>query len=136
MTVSARELCEQLQIKARDLEVVRRDILVREEDYTWDGKWQFLPSGVAKVREWFNTSESPPVTEDELEEAVPAPVAPVGPEVLRVERICPNPRWVECRREGRLVPVRVQNNAWLRRGQPVTVLPDGDGRWFAVRVRG
>jgi hypothetical protein len=50
------------------------------------------------------------------------------PVSLRIERVCPNPTWVQCRVGNDLVNVRVQNNRQMERGKllsPCVLKNDG-----------
>lgn len=137
---SVRALCERLGIKPRDLDVIRRDALDKGVDYYWSaGRHFFRPSGVRKieavVRGPGEVNEDPPAAAP-AEVVIESPSLEPQQRVLWVERLCPNPIWVQCRDAGVLVNVRVWNNRILRRGQALTVMEDGDGRMRALRVRG
>lgn len=64
-----------------------------------------------------------PIEQAEPSEKKPAagPIAPVV--ALRVERLCPNPTWVQARVDGALVAVLVPNNRGMLAGKNGTVLP-------------
>jgi hypothetical protein len=132
--IHTEDLCSLFDILSRDADKIRRDHLKKGEDYIWEsGRHWFFPSGVDKIRSLVvedkpaKPSKPPPPVEPEPDITEPA--------VLVIERLCPNPTWVQCRHEGRLVNVRVANNVTMRRGLPLTVVADGNGRYVAVRVR-
>lgn len=49
---------------------------------------------------------------------------------LHIERVCPNPTFVQCRLNGGLVNVRVKNNRGMARGKMLVGCQNKNGTWF------
>jgi hypothetical protein len=61
--------------------------------------------------------------------AAPMVCSPSSGVALRVERVCPNPIWVQCRMGDGLVNVRVRNNRQMERGKFLNPCVLKNGGW-------
>ena len=98
----------------------------------------YTENGLRKLQEALGGIEiAPPAAGPTPAPAQPPPsskkIAPPMDQDARrtmvVERICPNPTWVECRVDGVLVKVRVRNNRQMARGKVLEKCAVTQGAW-------
>lgn len=132
----AKRVAEMLGIGWRDLETYRKDRLERVRDYWHErGACYYTSAGISRLREVIAESDRAADMASSSSSQGDHKADPLVADFV-VERLCPNPTWVQCRRDGKLVDIRVYNNRVMRRGQPLRAVLDGDNRWRAMRVRG